>query len=134
MALQLIIRALLGMAWRGPEDLQTRGWNWLWLLLPLALLVEATAAVPVLSLQYCWKAQTWGQVAGRGLSGLASAVRLQKLLKGAFMIAQHTGCTLKLLVEDPVRLPVHRAPQIMCQLEGILHTAHTLVIRIRVIT
>ena len=42
------------------------------------------------------------------------------------MVAQDAGGALKLLVQHAVRLPVHRAPQVVRQLERILRTRNSL--------
>lgn len=62
-----------------------------------------------------------GRVCSRArLLCLPSTVGLQQLLQRAGEIAQHAGGALKLLVQDPVRLPVHCSAQIVRQLKGIL--------------
>lgn len=66
--------------------------------------------------------QGWRTLGGPHLPSvcLAGSVWLQQLVDAARQVAQDAGGALKLLVQDHAGLPVHGAPQVVRQLEGVL--------------
>ena len=55
------------------------------------------------------------------LVGLASSVGLKELVNAVGKVAQDAGCALELFVQNHAGLPIHCPPQVMRELEGILH-------------